>query len=377
MDLRSVYITNGIGIFLLLILYYVSRARTSRDRLEDRLYSFMSFGVMLGCVSEVLSYVIDGKTFVGARALLYAFNTYIFSANMLLPFCLLVYIDLCLYHDKGRIWKRYKPQIIIGAIMIAVNVVNFFVPISYVLNEQNMYERRPFSYAYYVVIVYYCLSIIFLLRRYQKENGAQTFFRFGMFLIPVIIGIGLQFVFYGLSLAWLSSSIGLLGLFMMQQNEMAYIDSLVGTYNRQYFDLILTSWRKKGRRFSGVMLDIDNFKSINDNLGHTEGDKVLKDLTVILKQSCLRHEHVFRFAGDEFIILKLTDSPDELEQYMATVQQKLDAYNALSQRPYKLSLSYGISSSSGKSNDDFMKEMDENMYKMKEAHHSAVESNVA
>ena len=76
---------------------------------------------------------------------------------------------------------------------------------------------------------------MFVTRRFEKENGARTFFNVKMFLLPILIGAGLQFAFYGLSLAWLSAALGLVGLYMMQQNEVAYLDALAGTYNRQTF----------------------------------------------------------------------------------------------------------------------------------------------
>lgn len=99
----------------------------------------MVFGVMLGCVMEALSYTLDGKTFAGARALNYAVNTYLFSFNLLLPFGLLVYVDLGLYGNPGRIRKHYRPQIAVGAVMLALTVANFFVPICYYITKQNVY----------------------------------------------------------------------------------------------------------------------------------------------------------------------------------------------------------------------------------------------
>lgn len=368
MDLRSIYVSNCIGIALLLILQYASRAKILRHRTEDRIYSGLVFGVMLGCCMEIASYTLDGRLFPGARILNYAANTYLYTANMLLPFGLLVYVDLGLYGDPNRIRKRYKPQIIVGSIMIAVNLVNFFTPISYFITARNVYERRPFSYLYYVVIVYYCVTNILLLKRYEKENGARAFFNVNMFLIPVIVGTGLQFLFYGLSMAWLSSAVGLVGMFMMQQNEMAYIDSLVDAYNRQYLDHILSAWISRGKRFAGVMLDVDSFKHINDSYGHSEGDKALKTVADILRQSCLNNEWVFRFAGDEFIVLKLTDAPGDLEAYMGEVNRRIAAFNE-AQPAYRLSLSYGISFFDKGGVDAFMKEMDGRMYEMKQAHH--------
>ena len=372
MDLQSVYIANGTGIFILLMLHYTSRTKILRHRWEDRVYSFMVLGVTLACFMEALSYTLDGHTFPGARLLNYIANTYLYSVNLLLPFCVLVYVDLGLYGDMRRIWKCYKPQIIIGLVMYSINILNFFVPVSYYITPENVYERRPLSYVYYFVILYYCLSGIVLARRYEKENGARAFFNIKMFLLPILVGAGLQFLFYGLSLAWLSASIGLVGLFMMQQNELAYVDSLVDTYNRQYMNHILSAWISRKRRFAGVMVDIDRFKQINDSFGHSEGDRALKAVTDILKQSRRGHEWVFRFAGDEFIVLKLTEDKQEMNAYMDEVNKRVRTFNQ-GERPYSLSLSYGISVSDDGGIDAFMKRMDENMYAMKEAHHASRE----
>lgn len=368
MDLSSIYVANGTGIFILLILLYASRDKTRRNNLEDKLHSFMVIGVMVACFMEAFSYTVDGKTFPGARFLNYVANTYLYSVNLLLPFCVLTYVDLGLYGDVKRIWQNYKPQIFIGAFMFLINIVNFFVPISYYITPENVYERRLLSYFYYVVILYYCITGLFVATRYEKENGARAFFNFRMFLLPVLLGAGLQFLFYGLSLAWLAAAVGLVGLFMMQQNEMAYQDSLTDTYNRQYLNHILSAWISRKRKFTGIMLDIDRFKYINDTFGHSEGDNALKTVAALLKQSRLDKEWVFRFAGDEFIILKLTDDPDGLMEYLVELNRQLTDYNREEHR-YQLSLSFGMSAFDHGNIDSFMREMDEKMYEMKESHH--------
>ena len=369
MDLRSIYIANGVGIFILLVLYYTSHTKLLRRQTEDRLYSFMIFGVMLACFMEAFSYTIDGRNFFGARFLNYVANTYLYSVNLLLPFCVLVYVDLGLYGDPGRILSHYKPQIIIGIIMFAVNLVNFFIPISYYITPENVYERRPVSYVYYFVILYYCITAIILTKRYEKQFGTKTFFSIKMFLLPILIGAGLQFLFYGLSLAWLSAAIGLVGLYMMQQNEVAYMDPLVNTYNRLYLSYLTSSWMTRGKHFCGVMLDLDHFKTINDRYGHTEGDRALQTITEILKQARHDKEWVFRFAGDEFVILKLTDDPQGLQPYMDEVMRLLDAYNQ-NNPPYTLSISYGSSFYERGEIDAFMRQMDADMYDMKSRHHA-------
>lgn len=375
MDLLSIYVSNGTGIIILLMLLYVSRSRTQRDSIEDRIFTFMIFGVMAGCFMEAFSYTIDGKLFSGARILNYIANTYLYTINVVLPFLVLVYVDLGLYGDLGRIRKKYRIEIAILIIMIVMNIVNFFYPITYYINELNIYERRPLSYLSYVIILYYCLVAMIVTSRYEKENGARTFINIRMFLIPILIGAGLQFMFYGLSLAWLSAALGLNGLYMMQQNETAYIDSLVDIYNRQYFNHILSGWIASGRDIVGIMIDIDHFKSINDNYGHSEGDRALKALVDILKKARKDNERVFRLAGDEFIVMKLTDDIKGLDRFMNDVKKGLDTYNRENGLPYKLAISYGSShfEPHKSSVDDFMKEMDDNMYRMKSEHHQTSE----
>ena len=368
-DLRSIYIANGVGILLMLMLLYAARTRILRRGTEDKLFAFMINGVMLGCFMEAFSYTIDGQTFAGARLLNYIANSYLYSVNMLLPFTVLVYVELGLYGDPSRIWKKYKPQIFVGLFMFAATIVNFFIPISYYITKDNVYERRPFSYVYYIVILYFCITAIYVTHKYKKESGAKPFLNIFFFLLPILIGAGLQFAFYGLSLAWLSAAIGLVGLYMMQQNELAFVDSLVDTYNRQYMNHVTTAWINRGSTFAGIMIDVDRFKDINDNFGHSEGDRALKDVTDILKAARNENELVFRFAGDEFVVLKLTDRKDGLDKYIQNLDRGIAEFSA--KRPYKLQLSYGRGFFEGGDLDPFLKEMDNNMYQMKSLHHAS------
>ena len=371
MDLVSIYVANGTGIFILLMLLYVSRTKWQRDGIEDRIFAFMIFGVMMGCFMEAFSYTIDGKIFPGARILNYVANTYLFTVNLLLPFSVLVYVDLCLYDDFGRITKKYKKEVGIAVFMFTMNIVNFFIPVSFYITQQNVYERRPLSYFYYVIIFYYCFVAMYVTHCYEKENGSRGFLNIKMFLIPILIGAGLQFMFYGLSLAWLSAAVGLVGLYMMQQNELAYIDPVVDIYNRQYLNHMLSGWISTEKNIVGAMIDIDHFKNINDSYGHSEGDKALKALADILKAKRKENERVFRFAGDEFIVLKLTDDPNGLDPTMEEINKAIDEYNRNNSLPYKLEISYGSSYfEPGKNDfDSFMKQMDDNMYEMKNQHH--------
>lgn len=103
--------------------------------------------------------------------------------------------------------------------------------------------------------------------------------------------------------------------------EEANKDSLTGLLNRRAFDNILRRYYymfiKKNIPFVLAMLDIDNFKGVNDTYGHSAGDKVLKEFsTVVSGISRLGEDFAFRYGGEEFAILSHGNSETELESYL-------------------------------------------------------------
>lgn len=90
-------------------------------------------------------------------------------------------------------------------------------------------------------------------------------------------------------------------------SHIAIYDKLTQVYNRALLDSILYKSAKYSKRhklpISIIMLDLDNFKGINDTYGHLEGDRVLKTVASIIKSSIRESDYVFRYGGEEFLIL--------------------------------------------------------------------------
>src|SRR5207302_7814303 len=89
--------------------------------------------------------------------------------------------------------------------------------------------------------------------------------------------------------------------------QQAITDGLTGIKTRRYFlESLQGEWKRasrSGRAFSVVMVDLDQFKEINDALGHVEGDLVLARVGRLLEQKCRQSNVVARYGGDEFYIL--------------------------------------------------------------------------
>ena len=90
-------------------------------------------------------------------------------------------------------------------------------------------------------------------------------------------------------------------------HQMAYYDSLTGLPNRQLFSdrlaVALTHARRNHRRVAVAMFDLDNFKDVNDNLGHDVGDLLLKAAAERLSAALRESDTVARFGGDEFVLV--------------------------------------------------------------------------
>ena len=88
--------------------------------------------------------------------------------------------------------------------------------------------------------------------------------------------------------------------------EIATIDEKTGVYNNKFFRTISEmelEKAKRGESLSLLILDIDNFKKLNDSYGHLIGDKMLKRLGIVMKENTRKYDIVSRFGGEEFIIL--------------------------------------------------------------------------
>lgn len=122
------------------------------------------------------------------------------------------------------------------------------------------------------------------------------------------VGLRVAMVDYFINQNRILSNPMLIEIHIFRQTErMAMIDGLTGIFNRRYFDLILRKEFKRAIRynkaFSIVNIYIDDFKKLNDKMGHLYGDVVLKKFAEFLKNSCRGEDIVCRYGGAEFMMV--------------------------------------------------------------------------
>lgn len=112
-----------------------------------------------------------------------------------------------------------------------------------------------------------------------------------------------------------------------QLERLATFDPLTGIRNRRAMDEELhraaATASRTGLSYALVMLDLDHFKRVNDHYGHSAGDQVLKSFGRLIEDNIRRVDHVFRFGGEEFVIL-LTDADGKaVSSVVASLQEKI------------------------------------------------------
>jgi len=122
-------------------------------------------------------------------------------------------------------------------------------------------------------------------------------------------------------------------------------DQLTGLHNRRGFITVADQQLKLSDRTKRGMLlffaDLDGMKSINDTLGHEEGDKALMEVAAILKETFRAVDIMARMGGDEFAILAIDSTEVNSEIFMARLQERLDTHNRQENRRYGLDISIG------------------------------------
>ncbi|MBI3464036.1 MAG: diguanylate cyclase [Planctomycetes bacterium] len=109
----------------------------------------------------------------------------------------------------------------------------------------------------------------------------------------------------------------------------AFCDHLTGIYNRYFFEETLTREHRRSIRYSEpiglIFLDLDYFKQINDTYGHLFGDEVLRQVAQSIQKSVRVCDVVARFGGEEFVVLVLRVTEEDLAGIAERVRQAVEA----------------------------------------------------
>ena len=371
MNIVGNIIINFYSVAVLLIVYIQYVKKQEKEFLQYKIYVMMLKMTIFLLVIDIFA------RFDGSPNTMYVYINHIsnfvgYSLNLVLASLWIVYV-----HDQVLQEEKTTRRIITS--LISINIINVvLVAFSlyfgwfYYIDSENIYHRRPFfliSVAFVIALI--CIAIIILIKnknKIEKKNYGSLIF----FAIPPLIGIILQAIFYGYSLMLNCLALSMLIVFVNIQNRSMYTDYLTGVNNRKKLDIYL---REKinssieNKTFSAIMIDVNDFKSINDTFGHDAGDDALKIFAKLLDSCVEEDDFIARFGGDEFCIILNTCDHNILEETVYRIKNCFNKYNQSIRHSYKLEISIGSAIydyASLMKMEDFQKKLDVLMYRNKE-----------
>ena len=154
--------------------------------------------------------------------------------------------------------------------------------------------------------------------------------------------------------------------------RLAHYDILTGAYNRGYgLELLQRQLKLSKRDKSPILLaysDLDNLKDINDEFGHDEGDRAMVQVAKLFKSILREVDIITRMGGDEFLLIFLDSSLNEIPIIRKRLSNELARVNQISKKPYKIDFSTGFSTydpANPQLMDELIRIADQNMYEEK------------
>lgn len=151
--------------------------------------------------------------------------------------------------------------------------------------------------------------------------------------------------------------------------KLATLDQLTGINNRRNIFKILNEnlqmFKRYKKEFSAIMIDIDNFKEINDNYGHQVGDKVLMTIAKLIKSELRVPDEVGRYGGEEFLVLLPFTNLSKAFRCAERIRLKIERFN-IPDIDRKVTVSLGVGEyTSCMAENDFIGNIDRLLYKAK------------
>jgi diguanylate cyclase (GGDEF)-like protein len=359
------------ALLVLIIIFLSTWKRGYRQEFHGKLFLGLLFSNFLVLSLELAGRAVNGVP--GLYSVNVVFNTLLFAVNILPAVFWLLYVHYQLHGEMKGLKRTFIVLAIIFVLHAAVALSSPFTGLMFRIADGNTYVRGP-AYAVTAILNFGMTGYAFVYVLAHRGHTERKKF-ISLLLFPVLPALGgiIQAVVYELTTIWTFMALAVLMIFINVQNKMLYTDFLTGLSNRRQLDEYLRrkiSEARESKSFGLVMMDIDDFKKINDTYGHAEGDRALEEIASVISSALRKEDFVARYAGDEFVAVLDTDGEEALEKAVGRIEKAVNERNESSDKPYEITLSIGYDLYSGgqaAGAENFFEEADELMYLRKRA----------
>lgn len=369
--------TNLACITLVLFTMYYLNTSTSSMETSSRIFFRMLLAIVAFCIADIGAVLLSGSVFPGSWYLSHFFNTIYYITPVITSYMWYVYIKVKLnkYKDyKTEAYKQAVPTVIFCLLLISNPLTKLF----FTIDKANLYHRGPLFIAHQLFCWVYFLMALFMvvkeLKHERNEFRRREYRNYSLFIVPIAVTSIAQLLVYGITSTQIGFTFSIIVVLFTSQQAKIHRDELTGLNNRNSFVSLTDniSMNPKNDNYTVIMIDVDHFKSINDTYGHLIGDEALQHVAKVLMRSAGAIEstrlHIYRFGGDEFLVVGVNTDSETIEQFKANLNKELETENSIITGGYRIGLSVGVSSGTVNNSSDMkviINEADKNMYNLK------------
>ncbi|MCK8060758.1 MULTISPECIES: GGDEF domain-containing protein [unclassified Fusibacter] len=370
---QFIYLYNLI--IQMFILAYVM-VMVEKKKTTTKVYMLMVLSIIVLTVLEATSWLVLDKPGQVFKTLSVTVITLVYSLNALPMILGFTFFD---YHVVGsdKVVKRRRfLYMVIWTMLICLNVSNLWSHFVFTVDEFNVYSRGFGMYLnvgiQYAVLLTYVSGTV----KYLRSVSGRIIRMFLMFTFFPMLGSLIQVLYYGVPGIWPMYGLLMLFIFIFMIREDMRNDSLTLLYSRGQFDERLHSKLRHDKPFTIALIDLDEFKAVNDSFGHNEGDELLRTFARLLEDSVRKVDMVSRVGGDEFTLIIESESSAVGVQVLERIANNVKEFNETSTKSYKLEYSLGFQFVERPKDENLLEligVIDERMYEQKNRHHACKE----
>ena len=336
-----------ISIIILILLFGSIKQQSRSVQQQNRYYLALVILTILAMIFKITINYTDGYTSGIEEILLKTSTALYYFTTVVIVLHWLLYLHHLL---KGKkVYERliiyiYLPFVLLALVSVLLSA--FGIPAMYTIKPSGGIERHVM----YGVIIFteYLIMIgsVFYVIWNRNKISRIEYLTLIAYLLPPAVGIFLNETLSGVDLIWPSMTISLVMVYTNIQSRMTNTDPLTGVFNRREYEKqveYLSSQKGMHKKICAIMIDIDNFKKINDEESHQAGDQALIEVSQILQKSIRKNDFIARIGGDEFCIMIESDQMDILHQIVNRINEQMQLFNvAWEGKKIRLSMGYGI-----------------------------------
>lgn len=368
----AIHIELNILFFLILVRIVYQSAKNENQQMRRVLFRYTAYGIMSSLVLDTLWKLLDGKRFPLDVAVNQIVNALFLASGIVIGCVWYLYVLETLGY---RITRKLTLGIMSPAIVFTtLNLISIKTGWIFYISEENVYMRGPLFWLQTLAALSVLLSSLVhcLIRLF---NGRKTVPRrvvldlIGFYIIPVV-GTLASMPITGMPGTWTCAAVSIILMYIDSQDREIVRDTLTGLNNRKMLPSVFEEYTRQvapGSVLYLYMMDLDDFKSINDTYGHLAGDEALKAASRLFAQAADgKRAMVARVGGDEFLILAMLPGNEAAAEFKDALRARMEQYNEEHSLPYLLNISVGCCAyERGESLEAFMARADEALYREK------------